>query len=69
MAFPSPANKKITVQHPTAGVNCRLYLLTADSRFVEKLVPGVGTQETEIQTGSLKAGTYILKFRSKDGEE
>jgi hypothetical protein len=67
-AFPSPVISKVVVQHSTADAGSNLTISTADGRMFKSLSPVVGTQQTEIDLSSAKAGLYLVRYSTPAGE-
>jgi hypothetical protein len=67
-AFPSPVISKVVVQHITADAGSNLTISTADGRLFKSFAPVVGTQQTEIDLSSAKAGLYLVRYSTPSGE-
>jgi hypothetical protein len=66
-AFPMPITSKLTIQHSTATAGSNIMLSTADGRIIKTIVPAAGSQQTEIDLSSVKAGLYLVRY-SAPGE-
>ncbi|HVG41294.1 MAG TPA: T9SS type A sorting domain-containing protein [Chitinophagaceae bacterium] len=66
-AFPLPAKNNLTLQH-TAVASGRITLSSEDGRLVKTIIPTTGSIQTDIDLSALKAGMYLLRFDSGNGE-
>lgn len=67
-AFPSPVIKSVSIQHPTAIAGTTISVSSADGRIMKTIVPAAGMQQTEIDLSAAKAGLYLVRFNSGNGE-
>lgn len=67
-AFPSPVIKSVSIQHPTATAGTSISVSSADGRIMKTIVPATGMQQTEIDLSAAKAGLYLVRFNSGNGE-
>jgi hypothetical protein len=66
-AFPTPFTKIVSVQHPTAGAASLISITSEDGRLIKSVLPIRGTQQTDIDLSTAKAGLYLIRFISEDG--
>lgn len=67
-AFPTPFIKNVSIQHPTAIGGSAITISSEDGRIVKSVIPAVGTQQTDIDLSSAKAGMYLVRYISGNGE-
>jgi len=65
--FPLPANKSITIQHPSATANTNIALYTESGVMVKSVKAGYNAQQTVIDLSNVKPGLYLLRFDNGDG--
>lgn len=61
-AFPIPAHNDLTLQHPTADGNNRIFIHGADGRLLKTIIPQLQTQQTIIDCSVLVPGAYFIKY-------
>jgi hypothetical protein len=61
-AFPTPVQTNLTIQHNTADNNTRIEVYTADGRLMKTTAVVSGSQQTNIDLSSAKAGVYVVRF-------
>lgn len=67
-AFPTPFIKNVSIQHPTANSRSLITIFSQDGRTVKAIVPSIGTQQTDVDLSSGKAGLYIIRYNNGKGE-
>jgi hypothetical protein len=67
-AFPSPFVNKLTVQHGTANAGSLIAISSEDGRTIRSVVPVIGTQQTEIDLTTAKAGLYLVRYSNSNGQ-
>jgi hypothetical protein len=67
-AFPSPVISNLTIQHATATAGSNITISAEDGRVVKSVIPTTGTQQTEINLSSVRAGLYLVRYINADGE-
>jgi len=67
-AFPTPFIKNVSIQHGTATVGALITISSEDGRTVKSIIPSVGTQQTDIDLSSAKAGMYLVRYANGNGE-
>jgi hypothetical protein len=67
-AFPTPFIKNVSIQHPTAVAGSAISISSEDGRIVKTIVPAIGTQQTDIDLSSSKAGLYLVRYSNGSGE-
>jgi hypothetical protein len=67
-AFPSPFINKLTVQHGTANAGSLIAVSSEDGRTIRSVVPVIGTQQTEIDLTTAKAGLYLVRYSNSNGQ-
>jgi hypothetical protein len=67
-AFPSPVIKSVSIQHPTATAGTSISVSSADGRIMKTIIPAAGMQQTEIDLSGAKAGLYLVRYNSGNGE-
>jgi hypothetical protein len=67
-AFPMPVQKDLTVQHGTANSNSKINVSAEDGRIIKTIIPSVGSQQTEVDFSTLRAGLYLIRFDNGNGE-
>lgn len=67
-AFPTPAANGLTVVHPDARASSKLILSSIDGKTLMVVNLQPGSKQTGLEVSVLKAGVYILKYESGDGE-
>jgi hypothetical protein len=65
--FPTLVTAKTDVHHGTVTGNDAITLSTADGRMVRSLRPAAGSLKTTVEMGDLRAGLYILRYRTSNG--
>jgi hypothetical protein len=65
--FPTLVTNKTEVQHGTTTGTEAITLSTADGRLVRSLRPAAGSLKTTVEMGDLRAGLYILRYRTSNG--
>jgi hypothetical protein len=66
-AFPSPFTKNVSVQHATAGAGSLITISSEDGRLIKSIAPIIGTQQTQIDLSTAKAGLYLIRFNNNNG--
>jgi hypothetical protein len=66
-AFMSNQNT-LTIQHDAALSGSRISISSADGRLIRSLAPSTGAQQTVTDLSSAKAGLYLVRFDSGNGE-
>jgi len=66
-AFPSPFAKSLSIQHPTAIGSSLITISSEDGRTVKSIVPVAGSQQTDIDLSTAKAGMYLIRFSDGNG--
>jgi hypothetical protein len=61
-AFPMPVQNGLTVQHNSASINSKIEIVSIDGRLIKSLSVADGSQQTNIDFSSAKAGVYIVRF-------
>jgi hypothetical protein len=64
-AFPVPAFRNLTIQHGSASAETIICISSADGRIINRVVPTPGTQQTQIELSSVKAGIYLVSYTNK----
>jgi hypothetical protein len=67
-AFPTPFIKNISIQHPTADAGSAITISSQDGRIIKSIIPAAGTQQTEVDLSSTKAGMYLIRYSNANGE-
>jgi Secretion system C-terminal sorting domain len=67
-AFPMPVIKTVSIQHGTAAAGSLITISSEDGRMIKSVNPAVGTQQTDIDLSSAKAGLYLVRFTNASGE-
>jgi hypothetical protein len=65
-AYPSPATSEVTVEH-SATDKGTVSITTADGRIVKQIEVKPQMTQTFINTSTLKAGLYVVRFVAADG--
>lgn len=60
--YPQPAREKALVQHPDSDEGTMIRILTPEGRLLQSVRPERGSQQTELNVASLKAGMYFIRF-------
>lgn len=66
-AFPIPAVNQVTIQHGTTAGSL-LTISSEDGRMIKSIVPAKGTQQTDIDLSSAKAGLYLVRYVNNNGD-
>jgi dienelactone hydrolase len=66
-AFPMPAEKDITLQHPAALAGSRIIITAADGKQLKTIVPSQGTQQTNIDLSAVSTGFYFVRYEDGKG--
>ena len=61
-AFPMPVTSNLTIQHSTATAGSIITLSAADGRIIKTIIPAEGTQQTDLDLSSAKAGLYLVRY-------
>jgi hypothetical protein len=67
-AFPTPFIKSLSIQHGTATAGSLITISSEDGRVIKSVVPAIGTQQTEVDLSSAKAGMYLVRYSNSNGE-
>jgi hypothetical protein len=67
-AFPMPVQRGLTIQHSTASNNSKISISSEDGRIIKNIIPTVGSQQTDIDLSTAKAGLYLVRFDNGNGE-
>jgi len=67
-AFPSPFIKTLSIQHGTAVAGSLITISSEDGRLIKSIIPAVGTQQTDVDLSTAKAGMYLVRYKNADGE-
>lgn len=67
-AYPLPARNQVTLQHGTIEGKAQIMVASEDGRVVKRVVPSTGSMQTSIDLSTLKAGLYLLRLESSNGE-
>jgi hypothetical protein len=65
-AYPSPATSEVTIEH-SATDKGTISITTADGRIVKQVDVKAQMTQTFINTSTLKAGLYVVRFVAADG--
>ncbi|MGZ3853524.1 MAG: T9SS type A sorting domain-containing protein [Flavisolibacter sp.] len=66
-AYPSPATSEVTIEH-SATEKGTLSITTADGRVVKQIEVKPQMTQTFVNTSTLKAGLYVVRFVTADGK-
>lgn len=66
-AFPMPAERDVTLQHPAAVAGSRIVISAADGKQLKTVIPAQGAQQTMIDLSSVNTGFYFLRFEDGKG--
>jgi hypothetical protein len=67
-AFPSPFINKLSVQHGTATAGSLISIAAEDGRILKSVIPALGTQQTDIDLTTAKAGLYLVRYKNGNGQ-
>ncbi|MFL5744436.1 MAG: PA14 domain-containing protein [Niastella sp.] len=62
--YPNPATSALVVNHAPAEEAARLEIIAADGRIIKTVLLSTGANNTILNTQSLPAGNYFLRFRN-----
>jgi len=66
-AYPSPAIDNVTIEH-SATTKGTISITTADGRIVKQIEVKPQMTQTFVNTSTLKAGVYMVRFVTSDGK-
>lgn len=66
-AFPTPFVRTVALQHGTASAGSLITVSSEDGRMIRSIVPATGTQQTEIDLSSERAGLYLVHYSDGTG--
>ena len=66
-AYPSPATSEVTIEH-SATDKGTISITTADGRIVKQIEVKPQMTQTFVNTSTLKAGLYVVRFVTADGK-
>lgn len=67
-AFPMPVQNELTIQYSSVNNNSKIDILSADGRMIKSISLVNGSQETKVDLSSAKAGVYLARFDSGNGQ-
>ena len=66
-AYPSPATSEVTIEH-SATAKGTLSITTTDGRIVKQIEVKPQMTQSFINTSTLKAGLYVVRFVTAEGK-
>lgn len=67
-AFPMPVIKTVSIQHGTAVEGSLITISSEDGRVIKSITPAAGTQQTDVDLSSARAGLYLVRYTSGNGD-